>query len=58
MNAPDAALEAEINHAALRLQTAPTPAERRDAWNTLCELQKQRTPERVREMERERGLVR
>ena len=54
----DESLEAEINLAALRLATAPTPAERRDAWNTLCDLQAQRSPERIREMERERGLAR
>jgi hypothetical protein len=51
MTPPDAALEAEINLAALRLQTAPTPRERRDAWNTLCELQSQ-------QKEQEQGLVR
>lgn len=58
MTPPDAALEGEINTAALRLATAPTPRERRDAWNTLCELHTQRSDERVRQMECEQGLVR
>lgn len=54
----DDALEAEISHAAMRLATAPTSAERRDAWNALCELQGQRSAERIRRMEIERGLRR
>lgn len=59
MTAPDdPALEAEINHTALRLATAATPAERRAAWNDLCHLHEQRSEERVRQMERERGLAR
>ena len=59
MNAPaDAALEAEINLAALRLQTAATPKERRAWWNALCQLHERRSDERVKQMEREQGLVR
>ena len=54
----DAALEAEIEFTALRLQTAKTPNERRAAWNALCQLHEQRSEDRVRQMERERGLVR
>ena len=54
----DPALEAEINNTALRLATATTPAERRAAWNDLCQLHEQRSDERVRQMELEQGLRR
>ena len=42
MTSPDAALEAEIAWASLALATASTPAQRRDAWSALCELQDER----------------
>lgn len=52
----DRDLEDRIYHAALLLHTAPTPDERRTAWETLKHLVEQRTPQRVEEMEIERGL--
>jgi hypothetical protein len=55
---PDRELENRIDHAALLLHTAPTPDERRMAWETLKHLVGQRTPERVREMEVEQGIAR
>jgi hypothetical protein len=55
--ARDAALEAQIDDAYLALQAAPTAAARRDAWARLRELSAQRTPARIRQMERERGLA-
>ena len=58
MTPADAALEAEINLAALRLATATNPRDRRDAWAALCDLQPKRTPERVQEMEHTQGLRR
>jgi len=42
----DEALEAEISMAALRLSTATTSRDRRDAWNALCELQDERDTRR------------
>jgi hypothetical protein len=53
---PDRELEDRIDLAALHLHTAPTPDERRAAWETLKHLVAQRTPRRVEEMERARGL--
>ena len=50
-------LESRIDFAALRLATVETPAERRAVWAQLRDLITQRTPERVREMERELGLA-
>lgn len=50
-------LEARIDAAVLRLATAKEPSDRRATWNRLCELIKLRTPERIAEMERERGLA-
>lgn len=53
---PDAALETQIELATLRLQTATTPSRRRAAWDELQRLIKQRSPDAVRAMERQRGL--
>lgn len=50
-------LEAQIDAAVLRLATAKEPSDRRATWDKLCGLVKQRTPERIRDMERERGLA-
>lgn len=55
---PDAALEAEIDHAAMRLATATTHVDRKAWWNVLCQLHEQRSEERVRAMEVEQGLRR
>jgi len=49
-------LEARIDHQALLLHFAQTPAERRSAWEELKRLHGQRTPERVQQMELERHL--
>lgn len=57
MNPLDVDLEARIDLAALRLATTADPGIRRAAWADLSSLVKQRSPERVREMERERGLA-
>jgi hypothetical protein len=38
----DSALEAELDFASLLLATAKTPAERRDAWAAICEIQDER----------------
>lgn len=57
MRATDLALEAQIDFAALRLATVPTIEARRKAWDDLRELVQRRTPERVEEMERQRGLM-
>lgn len=54
----DAGLEAAIDTAALKLQTATTPLRRKLAWCELQSLVKQRSPRQVRRMEEERGLVR
>jgi len=54
----DAALEAEISLAALRLATSTTHLDRRAWWNVLCQLHEQRSEERVRQMEHEKGLAR
>ena len=53
----DAALEAAIALAALRLQTATTPIRRRQAFDELRALVAQRSPERIEQMERARGLT-
>ena len=52
----DVALENEIAHAAQRLHTAGTPAERRKWWGKLVELHKKRSPDTVRKMEAKAGL--
>jgi hypothetical protein len=49
-------LETRIDDAAFLLACAATPAARRDAWAQLKSLVGQRTPERVEQMEIERGL--
>jgi hypothetical protein len=54
---PDAALEAEITYAAMRLATATNHIDRKAWWNTLCALHEQRSEDQVRQMERERGLT-
>lgn len=52
----DSLLESAIIVATLRLQTAVAPSERREAWDELISLIAQRSADRVREMERARGL--
>lgn len=49
-------LEQQIDHQAMLLHFAQTPAERRAAWDELCRLVAQRSPQRVAQMEREAGL--
>ena len=49
-------LESQIDWTAHQLHTALTPAERKVAWDRLKQLHAMRTPERIREMEEERGL--
>ena len=50
-------LESRIDHQVLLLRTGNTPAERRSAWSELQRLHALRSPERIREMEEERGLA-
>lgn len=52
----DAALEAAIDLATLRCQTATTPARRREAFEELRRLIAQRSPAQVERLESERGL--
>lgn len=52
----DAALEAAIDLATLRCQTASTPLRRRQAFEELRRLIAQRSPAQVARMERARGL--
>lgn len=54
---PDAELESRILTAAIRCSLAKTQAEHGPAWAELKRLIGQRSPERVRQMERERGLT-
>lgn len=54
----DAALEAAIDMATLRCQTATTPNRRRAAFEELRSLVAQRTPAQVAHLERARGLGR
>jgi hypothetical protein len=54
----DLALEDRISWAALELATATTPTRRRAAMERLKSLVAQRTPERIRQMEQEKGLIR
>ena len=58
MTPPDAALEAEIDLAAMRLATATNHIDRKAWWNVLCQLHEQRSEDRVRAMEQEQGLSR
>jgi hypothetical protein len=51
-------LEYAINTQALLLATLATSEERRTAYEELCRLVKLRSPDRVREMEVEKGLAR
>lgn len=53
----DANLEAAIEIATLKLQTATTPTRRRAAWDELQYLIKQRSPNAIRELERKRGIA-
>lgn len=53
----DAALEAAIDLAALRLQTATTPLRRRHAFDELRTLVAQRSPQQIARMERDKGLA-
>jgi len=49
-------LECRIDHAWLVCATTKDPAVRRDAFDRMRELIKLRTPERIRQMELDRGL--
>jgi hypothetical protein len=53
---PDDELERLIEHQALLLHTVETPAERKSAWLELQRLHGLRSPQRVAEMESDRGL--
>lgn len=52
----DAELEARIDRERLALLLAQTPAEQRAAWAEFTRLINMRSPQRVEQMERERGL--
>ena len=56
MTPKDRRLERSIQIASLEAYSAQTPEERRTAWERLKRLIAQRSPERVREMEIEKGL--
>ncbi len=56
MNLRDARLERSIQIASLEAYSAKSPEERRTAWERMRSLIAQRSPERVREMEIEKGL--
>lgn len=53
----DVELEAQIDQAWFTCATAKDPEERRRAFDRMRELVAKRSPERVAEMERARGLV-
>ncbi len=53
----DDELQYEIDQAYLRLCTAQTPEERHEHNAEMCRLIKLRSPTRVAEMERQRGLA-
>lgn len=57
MTDSDAALEARIETAKLQMLYARTPAQRGRRMDELRRLIAQRTPERVKEMEKERGMA-
>lgn len=52
----DAELERRIDFEAGLLAIAQTPAEQTSTWEELKRLVAQRSPERIEQMERERGL--
>lgn len=52
----DAELERRIDFQAGLIATALTPDEQRSAWEELKRLHGLRSPERIEQMERERGL--
>lgn len=52
----DIDLEEQIDRAASLTHSAPTPEERRTAWERLKTLHAMRSPECIARMERERGL--
>lgn len=52
----DADLENQIYYQALLLHTAKTPEERRAACDLLAQLHSMRSPRRVEQMERAKGL--
>lgn len=52
----DIDLETQIEQQCERLRSAQTPSEKRAAWDRFKHLHAMRTPERVSQMERERGL--
>lgn len=56
MNLRDTRLERSIQIASLEAYAAQSPEERRTAWERMRSLIAQRSPERVREMEIEKGL--
>ena len=49
-------LESQIDWQAHLLHTSKTPDERKAAWARLKQLHAMRTPERVEELEKARGL--
>lgn len=58
MNLPDLELEAQIHAVYEALLAAPERDTKRSCALRLAELVSQRSPQRVRQMERERGLAR
>jgi hypothetical protein len=56
MTPADRDLEDRIDTAVLRFHSATTPSQRRAIWADFKRLLAMRTPERVREMEIEKGL--
>ena len=56
MTPKDRRLERSIEVASLEFHCAQSPEERRTAWERMRSLIAQRSPERVREMEIEKGL--
>lgn len=56
MNLKEKRLERAIEIASLEFHCAQTSDERRTAWERMRSLIAQRSPERVREMEIEKGL--
>ena len=53
----EAIVEEEHANAALRLQTATTPEARRKALDDLRYWKSQRSPEKVREIEEQKGIA-